>query len=376
MGPKEALIFLTLSVIVISAKRLPKGDLDFETHWVFSSCSLGDTSWQKTFIRSALKSWVTSIQPVRRLKQDSKIIKDARIVGRFHVNDTDYQPLVVGHDDYAWLKYGPEDQGNGWIVGPMKVRESKVTGRGLGFIFPDFHTAIVGDYENDKLFNGHNRNVKAYRCRQGMLELQYEPLKKLSPVFKYEAANETFLTSKPLLMDPYDKRNVYVAPSGIPNAGQGLFAKRTIPAQTLIVTYAGLHVYDEEDLYSEDMTPDEVEDAHKNLMSYDDDYALNIPPDMSSLHQYCSSLGHKVQHKFKNPNADFVFFKHPRFGYVRALGSTRTIQRHEEIFVDYYYSIKGDRCPNWYRTLYHQVFGTKGRPKGNVESDFSRLNFN
>lgn len=128
-----------------------------------------------------------------------------------------------------------------------------------------------------------------------MLELEFEPLNQMDPIFKYEEANETFVTSQPLLMDPYDKRNLYVAPSRIPHTGQGLFAKRTIPAQTLVATYAGLRVYDEDLLYLDDMTPQQIEDAHKNLMSFDDDYSLNIPPKMSFLHQYRASLGHKVK---------------------------------------------------------------------------------
>lgn len=371
MGQKRASFILTLLVIIV------KADPDFESHHVFSSCSHGDTSWQNTLIRSALKSWVTSIQPVRRLKQDAKKLEIPKVLGKFLVNETDYQPIVVGHKDYVWLRYGAEDHADGWIVGPMKVRDNEVSGRDLGFIFPDFHTAIVGDFEDDELLSGHHRNVKAYRCRRGMLELEFEPLNQMDPIFKYEEANETFVTSQPLLMDPYDKRNLYVAPSRIPHTGQGLFAKRTIPAQTLVATYAGLRVYDEDLLYLDDMTPQQIEDAHKNLMSFDDDYSLNIPPKMSFLHQYRASLGHKAQHKFKNVNVEFVFFKHPRFGYVRGLESKRTIQRHEEIYVDYYYSIKSDHCPSWYKILYGQVFGIGGRPKKKtVLPDFSRLRFN
>ena len=47
-------------------------------------------------------------------------------------------------------------------------------------------------------------------------------------LYKYERATETFVTSRPTLMDPLDHRNVYVAESGIEASGEGLFARRDI----------------------------------------------------------------------------------------------------------------------------------------------------
>ena len=37
-------------------------------------------------------------------------------------------------------------------------------------------------------------------------------------------------------------------------------------------------MYDEEKLYMANMTAEERQDAHKNLMSYSDDYSIDIPP--------------------------------------------------------------------------------------------------
>ena len=46
--------------------------------------------------------------------------------------------------------------------------------------------------------------------------------------YKFEQATETFVTSRPTLMDPLDHRNVYIAESGIDGSGEGLFARRDI----------------------------------------------------------------------------------------------------------------------------------------------------
>ena len=37
-------------------------------------------------------------------------------------------------------------------------------------------------------------------------------------------------------------------------------------------------MYDEGKLYRQNMTAEERQDAHKNLMSYSDDYSIDIPP--------------------------------------------------------------------------------------------------
>ena len=43
-------------------------------------------------------------------------------------------------------------------------------------------------------------------------------------------------------MDPLDHRNVYVGKSGIPGAGEGLFARRDILPGEIVALYPGVHV--------------------------------------------------------------------------------------------------------------------------------------
>ena len=116
----------------------------------------------------------------------------------------------------------------------------------------------------------------------------------MGTMFKFERATETFVTSQPTLMDPLDHRNVYIAESGVNNSGEGMFARRAILAGEAVALYAGTLVLDEDALFRDNMTEAESDDAHKNLLSYDDHHSLNLPPKYVSIIAYRASLGHKA----------------------------------------------------------------------------------
>lgn len=65
-----------------------------------------------------------------------------------------------------------------------------------------------------------------------------------APTYKYEPRSGTFVTSQPRVRDPLDQRNVYVANSLLPvsGIGDGLFARRFLPAGSLVAYYAGTEV--------------------------------------------------------------------------------------------------------------------------------------
>ena len=58
------------------------------------------------------------------------------------------------------------------------------------------------------------------------------------------------------------------------------------------------------------MTLDEVEDRHKNLLTYDDTFDIDCPE--SDIVKYRATLGHKANHKF-DANTKFCFVKSPRY---------------------------------------------------------------
>ena len=64
-------------------------------------------------------------------------------------------------------------------------------------------------------------------------------------------------------------------------------------------------------LYTSNMTIDEQENVHKNLLSYDNEASLDVPPPLDNVKIYRATLGHKANHSFK-PNTIFFFAKNPR----------------------------------------------------------------
>ena len=63
------------------------------------------------------------------------------------------------------------------------------------------------------------------------MELQFSHYLNEDQVFKFEEGNETFITSQLTLMDPLDRRNIYISNSTINGmvCGDGIFAKKNIP---------------------------------------------------------------------------------------------------------------------------------------------------
>lgn len=86
------------------------------------------------------------------------------------------------------------------------------------------------------------------------------------------------------------------------------------------------------------LTLDVQEDAHRNLMSLNDYYDIDIPPSMWDIAVYRASLGHKVNHHFHKTNTVYGTMKHPRFGTIRNVVAIEDIQAGEELFVDYDYN--------------------------------------
>jgi hypothetical protein len=70
-------------------------------------------------------------------------------------------------------------------------------------------------------------------------------VKNSNPIWRREEVTKNFLGSNPRVRDPYERRNVYVAPSTIPGAGEGLFAKRDIEERELVayLVYGYMHMF-------------------------------------------------------------------------------------------------------------------------------------
>ena len=151
----------------------------------------------------------------------------------------------------------------------------------------------------------------------------------------------------PLLADPYERLWVEVAKSTVQGGGDGLFARRDIPPDTVVSFYHGLVYKPGEEV--------EVEVEQYDYMIFldwnntDHSHSLDVPAQYWSHHNYRASLAHKANHSFQ-PNCGFRRFQHPRFGLgCLAITTFRQIKAGEEIFVNYRYS--PDSAPVWFTDM-------------------------
>ena len=113
----------------------------------------------------------------------------------------------------------------------------------------------------------------------------------------------------PNLTDPFEKSTVFVRPSTLEGAGQGLFVRRAVRAGHLISFYSGLMLDCDKGngRSSLDRRVEGEDDKHKrnrNSLFFMDmtnpdkkfDVCVFVPQEYSSLDQYSATLGHKANH--------------------------------------------------------------------------------
>lgn len=213
------------------------------------------------------------------------------------------------------------------------------------YLYPDLIHVIHGTFSQGKLLQGKYGFIKSTSYEHEILH----PHVQLYPdqdSFQFDQSTSIRISSSPLLRDPYEHHMVYVDHSGIPYAGEGLYAKQSIEPGTLISIFNGIRIRDfnsTETRFREGFTD------YKILLKRD--VSLDIPKDSQRTAKYCATLGHKCCHSFV-PNADFRELYHPRFGHVMSIVAIDYIRPKSEILVSYNYQI--DRSPEWYRDLYFQ----------------------
>ena len=113
------------------------------------------------------------------------------------------------------------------------------TGEEIIFVYPDFLTGLRGQFQHGLLVQATAVDIVGERCMGGKKELLIEPTKRDETVrWKKEETNQWYIGQNPRVMDPYEKKSVYVGQSLIPVSDEGLFARRFfLPGD--IVSYFG-----------------------------------------------------------------------------------------------------------------------------------------
>lgn len=165
-------------------------------------------------------------------------------------------------------------------------------------------------------------------------------------MYHFDKSTSSCISSNALLPDLYESERVYVAESLISGAGEGLFSKITVGANTVMSFYNGVRI-----------THQEVDGRdwalNGNTLSLDEETVIDVPEPYNHVSKYCASLGHKANHSF-TPNCIYDLFMHPRFGPIKCIRTLRAVEADEELTVAYGYDHNppgksGPEAPEWYQ---------------------------
>ena len=247
---------------------------------------------------------------------------------------------------------------SGFLYG--KVDENgEFSGENISFIYPDFLTGLKGVFEAGILRSGQAVDVVAERCHKGIKELKLEPAKDgVDTVWENHGDKMYDYGKNPRVMDPHERKSVYVQQSTNPRAKEGLFAKRKFQRGDL-VSYLGGEKLFLRDIIFPNMTVEDMTLATMyafGLGARSTGLLLDVRGKYRSVDEYKTTLAHKANHKFDRNNVIFQKgINHPVLGDVAGLVAVVEIEPDEEIFADYNYDLQ--LAAPWYREEYNILFG-------------------
>jgi histone-lysine N-methyltransferase SETD7 len=161
--------------------------------------------------------------------------------------------------------------------------------------------------------------------------------------FRRWIASDTRLLGPPHLPDPYERLVGRVAQSVVEGAGEGLYARRHIPAGTLVAYYNGIRMTKEqhspypETGYSIFLEWKERGSKSGDHMDLPPEVRVPLPPLHSQLHSsdhYTATLAHKLNHSFIS-NCEWSNAEHPCYGFVPSVTTFQPVAEGEELTVNY-----------------------------------------
>ena len=227
--------------------------------------------------------------PVRGVDEQGNLI----FVGAFE------KGLPVGH---CWLA----QEGQGWLYGPVDER-GHFSGPQIAYIFPDMSTALVGTFHQEQLVEARSSHITAAFIQNDILKVTLAPPEPDAPAYTFCPSNAQTIPCDWLLEDNYEQVTVVCHQSKVEGAGDGLFAKRDLPPETVISYYNGLHISPDED-YAPSSYNYQI---YVDWTNTEGSPYVDIPTECTDVQAYCASLAHKANHSF-TPNCRFVSVHHPR----------------------------------------------------------------
>ena len=129
--------------------------------------------------------------------------------------------------------------GNSYYFGHVDS-SGKLTGECV-YLYPCLKKAIVGHFSKGRLSQGQYRTLSKANVVKGFIELEFESEGRRS--LTYDPSTFMRISRTPLETDEYEDETVYVNPSTVDGAGEGLFARRRILAGELVSLFSGSKVF-------------------------------------------------------------------------------------------------------------------------------------
>jgi len=258
-------------------------------------------------------------------------------IGSFH------RGLPTG---YCWLA----KEGQGWLFGEVDER-GRFSGDNIAYIYPDLLTAITGTFEKEQLVEARSSKIIAadFDEHTDILKVMLsQHILPDAPAYTRKPSDSKCIPCDWKLEDNYERVTVFSKKSDVHWAGEGLFARRDLPKDTIVAYYNGLHIEPKE-TYS---SPSCDYQIYVDWANTEGSPYVDIPIECIDLDNYRASLAHKANHSF-SPNCKFVAVDHPRFGRIPSLKTLETIPRYAELFSHYKYDTA--LAPRWYQEAWQRA---------------------
>ena len=166
--------------------------------------------------------------------------------------------------------------------------QGRFTGSDVIYLYPGFGLAIVGSFEQGKMKNG--RECVPVYVDYDDTGLPYPVVKVLkhSRLLEYESPGTHVPAKNCSLRDLWDVLHVYVAPSKVEFAGEGLFARRKIKKGSLVAVFNGSRKRQ----FRQSLVTEEFSDY---CIKVDTTVSLDIPDFYIPVKHYSATLAHKVK---------------------------------------------------------------------------------
>jgi hypothetical protein len=207
-------------------------------------------------------------------------------------------------------------------------KRSQATGEECVYLYPDIQAGIVGHWKDGRMVLGQPAILQSFVMSAGLLKPEMRILEDREPYTHFQSTN-TNISDSPMVSDIYEELHLYVGPSTLPNAGEGLFAKTRFNAGDIISFYNGVRY-----TKSEQIQKCGEPSSRYSVGSWEDE-TIDIPKKSQSRQFYIATLGHKANDNRGYPNAFYQACDHPRFGEITCVMASRNIQENEEIFAEY-----------------------------------------